>query len=347
MSYLWGRLFKEFKDERPSKKKKSKGEKVKRKRAPEDDEDGDPDKQNDEYVEEDGWLVNDLGDDGYAGYEEEDDEEDDDDDGDQERPKVFGEDEAEEVDDVSGKPKKPKNDEKEEKEKKKRRIIHKGPRVTLNVDRLKHFNALPVLPGILRKMKFKGKGYEEDDLALIMITMEQWAHRVMPNMKFDDFIEKVEQLGSKKILKTFVAKMRYNMTLDVRGNVPGKDFDRDTDEEMLFDEELPPMPTVNAEDAFDALMKEAELVVKQRAAASSSVSNVTNGNTINPPMVPSVNNSQPTASSQNTSSQNKSSSLTEEQRRKIAENARKAAEKRLSIAMEKTKKQELEKSLTQ
>lgn len=34
-----------------------------------------------------------------------------------------------------------------------------------------------------------------------MHKFEYWAHRLVPHMAFDDFIEKAEHLGSKKAIK--------------------------------------------------------------------------------------------------------------------------------------------------
>lgn len=37
-----------------------------------------------------------------------------------------------------------------------------------------------------------------EDLRLLMQKMENWAHRLYPKLQFEDFIDKLEKLGSKK-----------------------------------------------------------------------------------------------------------------------------------------------------
>ena len=37
-----------------------------------------------------------------------------------------------------------------------------------------------------------------EDLKLLMSRLEHWAHRLFPKLSFDDFIERLERLGSKK-----------------------------------------------------------------------------------------------------------------------------------------------------
>lgn len=50
-------------------------------------------------------------------------------------------------------------------------------------------------------VKFRGKGHEAEDLQRIMARVEHWSHRLFPKFQFDDFIEKVEKLGSKKVVQ--------------------------------------------------------------------------------------------------------------------------------------------------
>lgn len=37
-----------------------------------------------------------------------------------------------------------------------------------------------------------------EDLQLLMQKMENWAHRLYPKLQFEDFIDRLETLGSKK-----------------------------------------------------------------------------------------------------------------------------------------------------
>ena len=39
---------------------------------------------------------------------------------------------------------------------------------------------------------------QAEDLGLLMGKLEHWAHRLYPRHPFDDFVERLEKLGSKK-----------------------------------------------------------------------------------------------------------------------------------------------------
>ena len=50
------------------------------------------------------------------------------------------------------------------------------PRVALNEGRLIGKNGIRKLPDLFKAVKFKGKGYEKDDLNLLLREIEHWAH---------------------------------------------------------------------------------------------------------------------------------------------------------------------------
>ncbi|KHN78461.1 Protein TIPIN -like protein [Toxocara canis] len=51
------------------------------------------------------------------------------------------------------------------------------------------------------------------NLVDIMNRVEYWAHLLYPKLNFDDFIARVETLGEKRMVKTYMEKMRLNMPL--------------------------------------------------------------------------------------------------------------------------------------
>lgn len=81
-----------------------------------------------------------------------------------------------------------------------KRVI-KNPQPKLNADTLKGPRGIQTLPQIFEKVKFKGKGYEEQDLNLLMKTYEYWCHRLFPKFSFDDCLARIEKLGSKKVVQ--------------------------------------------------------------------------------------------------------------------------------------------------
>ena len=95
--------------------------------------------------------------------------------------------------------------------------VVRNPRVILSEEVLKQVDGIVALPPLFRNLKFKGKTHEKEDLNLIMSVYERWAHRLMPSLQFDDFVEKAETLTRKAKMKTFLTKIRNNMSLDVRG----------------------------------------------------------------------------------------------------------------------------------
>lgn len=81
-----------------------------------------------------------------------------------------------------------------------KRVI-KNPQPKLNAETLKGPRGIHTLPQVFEKVKFKGKGFEEQDLNLLMKTYEYWCHRLFPKFSFDDCLAKIEKLGTKKAVQ--------------------------------------------------------------------------------------------------------------------------------------------------
>jgi len=88
----------------------------------------------------------------------------------------------------------------EKKDEQKPKKVRK-PRVVLNEERLMGKNGIRKLPDLFKKVKFKGKSHESEDLHLLLKEMEHWAHIMVPRQQFSDVIDKLELLGAKKIVK--------------------------------------------------------------------------------------------------------------------------------------------------
>ncbi|CAF2928208.1 unnamed protein product [Rotaria sp. Silwood2] len=91
--------------------------------------------------------------------------------------------------------------------------VARRPRPKLDVDRLTGPRGLNELCNLFKDEKFKGKGYESVDLDSLMHKFEYWAHRLVPHMAFDDFIEKAENLGGKKPIKNALQHLRDNLNI--------------------------------------------------------------------------------------------------------------------------------------
>uniref|UniRef100_A0A8C3P1N5 TIMELESS-interacting protein n=1 Tax=Cyanoderma ruficeps TaxID=181631 RepID=A0A8C3P1N5_9PASS len=101
----------------------------------------------------------------------------------------------------------------------------KRPRPRLDAQRLISERGLPALRHMFDNVKFKGKGHEAEDLKTLMQHMEHWAHRLFPKLQFEDFIDRVESLGSKKEVQTCLKRIRLDLPIvheDFRNNAEGE-----------------------------------------------------------------------------------------------------------------------------
>lgn len=89
------------------------------------------------------------------------------------------------------------NDESNKKPVKTKRVV-RNPQPKLNAERLKSKRGLEALESYFDRVKFKGRGHEEEDLAIILKTYEYWCHRLFPKYPFDECIDKIEKLGNKR-----------------------------------------------------------------------------------------------------------------------------------------------------
>ena len=58
------------------------------------------------------------------------------------------------------------------------------------------------------KLKFKGKGCEAADLRRLVNKYAEWAHILVPNMEFSDFVEKLEKLSGNNRVRTKLELIR-------------------------------------------------------------------------------------------------------------------------------------------
>ncbi|XP_034987998.2 TIMELESS-interacting protein [Zootoca vivipara] len=93
-----------------------------------------------------------------------------------------------------------------------RRSIRR-PAPKLDADRLVSERGLPALRNMFDNVKFKGKGYEEADLKALVRHMEHWAHRLFPKLPFEDFVDKVESLGSKQPVQACLKRIRLDLPM--------------------------------------------------------------------------------------------------------------------------------------
>ncbi|KAJ8344465.1 hypothetical protein SKAU_G00317940 [Synaphobranchus kaupii] len=119
----------------------------------------------------------------------------------------------------------------------KRRSV-KRPQPKLDSQRLVSERGLPALRTLFEDVRFKGKGHEAEDLRVLMLKMENWAHRLYPKLKFEDFIDKLESLGGKKEVQTCLKRIRLDMPLTHEDFI-GKDGE---EEGVLREDHVPVDP---------------------------------------------------------------------------------------------------------
>ncbi|XP_054005989.1 protein TIPIN homolog [Hylaeus anthracinus] len=141
--------------------------------------------------------------------------------------------------------------------------VIRNPIPKLNTERLKGPKGIQTIEKYFEGFKFHGKGNEKLDLDRIMKRMEHWGHRLFPKLEFDDFLEKVEKLGTKKDLQVFIKKYRLDMisaedgtiVQDIEDEENDKDQDEPIDEfDLLIAEQIEKQKqVVNQESTAEAL----------------------------------------------------------------------------------------------
>ncbi|XP_039579260.1 TIMELESS-interacting protein [Passer montanus] len=89
----------------------------------------------------------------------------------------------------------------------------KRPRPRLDAQRLISERGLPALRHMFDNVKFKGRGHEAEDLKTLIHHMEHWAHRLFPQLQFEDFVDVVESLGNKKEVQTCLKRIRLDLPI--------------------------------------------------------------------------------------------------------------------------------------
>ncbi|XP_063995730.1 TIMELESS-interacting protein [Diachasmimorpha longicaudata] len=150
---------------------------------------------------------------------------------------------------------------------------------TLNPARLKGPKGVATIEKYFEGFKFHGKGHEKADLDRVMKRLEHWAHRLFPKYEFDDFLEKVEHLGTKRELQTYLTKYRKDMLTDdqamevedeqmgeerARSPEPADEFD------MLIAEQIERTKQVSSHLGKESprVMEESDEEVKRRTEAN-------------------------------------------------------------------------------
>ncbi|XP_036363813.1 uncharacterized protein DDB_G0286591-like isoform X5 [Octopus sinensis] len=134
--------------------------------------------------------------------------------------------------------------------------VVRNPQPKLNDARLSGERGIAILPKLFKDVTFKGNGHEAKDLDKILKILEHWAHRLFPQMKFSDCLQRIEKIGSKKSVQSCIKRIRLDMpVLDddfVSNQVDDEDEDgnpNNTTNAVQMDE------VTAAEAAWDEMMR--------------------------------------------------------------------------------------------
>ncbi|XP_063651265.1 TIMELESS-interacting protein isoform X2 [Pan troglodytes] len=82
-----------------------------------------------------------------------------------------------------------------------------------------------------------------EDLKMLIRHMEHWAHRLFPKLQFEDFIDRVEYLGSKKEVQTCLKRIRLDLPILHEDFVSNNDEVAENNEHDVTSTELDPFLT--------------------------------------------------------------------------------------------------------
>ena len=188
--------------------------------------------------------------------------------------------------------------------------VIRNPLPKLNTERLKGPKGIHTIEKYFEGFKFHGQGYEKLDLNRIMKRLEHWGHRLFPKLDFDDFLERLEKLGTKKDLQVFIKKYRQDMINEDADIIHQDNIDAEENEEQ--DEPI---------DEFDLLIAEQIEKQKQVMQQSTADASIINNDTFDKLLSNTIN------SQSNTSA---SSQLSDEIKERIERNKQQAIQRRLT-----------------
>ncbi|XP_063710039.1 protein TIPIN homolog [Culicoides brevitarsis] len=227
--------------------------------------------------------------------------------------------------------------------KKTKRRVSTQPR--LNPEKLTGPRGIHKIEDEFKDVKFKGKGYEKQDLDMIMKRLAHWSHRLFPKYNFDDCLMAIETQGKKKPVQHFMNKYRNNaLDDDIIRNVIDSD-DENSQEEM--NRTVAPMEP----DEFDQMLSEqiSRTTHNFNQTMDSDLGVRELDMTVASTDISSHSRMQPQASSTLTESriqQKTASTLTEEQKKRMEENRLRALEIRRKRMLEQEAKKSHETSIS-
>ncbi|TNN12814.1 TIMELESS-interacting protein isoform 1 [Schistosoma japonicum] len=114
-----------------------------------------------------------------------------------------------------------------------KRVV-KNPRPKLDPQRLLSNKGLPALLSDFKKVKFRGKGFEFQDLDRLLFTYEAWSNRLVPRMSFPEVVDRLEAVGNKREIRVALHKLRNGIWPPYASEeqvIPSSDDEKNTSEQ--------------------------------------------------------------------------------------------------------------------
>lgn len=110
-------------------------------------------------------------------------------------------------------------------------VKHRAPQAKLDDARLLGPSGIPkIRDHVRKKIKFRGKGHELQDLSSLLENYQFWAHELFPKAKFRDAVKMIRKVGKTKVMKMH----RRGIITDFLPK-PVVDEESDQDDEMQDD----------------------------------------------------------------------------------------------------------------
>lgn len=139
----------------------------------------------------------------------------------------------------------------------------KRPQPKLDANRLTSQRGLPALRHLFDDIKFKGKGHEAEDLRVLLRQMENWAHRLFPKLKFEDFLNRLETLGNKKEVQTCLKRIRMDLPI-IHEDYVSDEVVVQMEDDRLESEDFPAFPEPSAPSLSQSSTTELSEETRQR-----------------------------------------------------------------------------------
>lgn len=139
----------------------------------------------------------------------------------------------------------------------------KNPRPKLDPQRLLSDKGLPALLNDFKKVHFRGKGFEFQDLDRLLFVYKAWANRLVPKANFPEVIERLEKAGTRREIRVALHRLRTgiwppyasaeHVSNDDDSDAQPQQLEDVEDEELAWERALREVPRPNVVPAYESM----------------------------------------------------------------------------------------------